>query len=185
MASDPGMYKTLLRLVSGAAHEIVTRKKLSQQSRDSASALARALQSLLADGDELRPVKALLDEAASTLSRSSPDLQDARARLEGALAHEQPGKRTAAKKRATKSALGGLPAAEPSVGKKTASKKRAAATNAGGKRQATKGATSVASASATSASKKRTSKKASARAVGAGSKKTSSKKRQAKRSGSD
>ncbi len=122
--------------MSGAAHEVVTRPKLSRQSRDAASMISKALQKLLSDGENLRPVKRLLDEADSILSRSPAELADARGLVDGALARSGGGKKKASSKKRAASAMpadgrgsgDGASASEPTktASKKAASKKRSA-----------------------------------------------------------
>lgn len=177
MASDSGMYKTLLHLVSASAHEIVTRKKLSRQYRDAASTVADALKLLLAGQDDLPAVKRLLDQADAGLSRASDDLDKARAMLDDALTDSPKSAGTGAKTRTPSSKV---------IGKKTAAKKTAAKKKAAGRKTAveaqvaTKGstakkATSKKTASKKVASKTPTGKKIAARKVTVRSKATGKK----------
>ena len=131
MSLAPGEYKILLDKVSTATNEIVTRKKLSEQSRGAASATAAALRELLGAEPKLTAVKRQLDQARSMLSRPSPGLDEACKMVDAARARASTGSKKKTSKKTSSATKTAAPTSATSgekvAGKKT-SKKSAVAT---------------------------------------------------------
>ena len=131
MSLAPGEYKILLDKISTATNEIVTRKKLSEQSRDAASATAAALRELLSAEPKLAAVKRQLDQARSMLSRPSPGLDETCTMIDAAQARALTGSRKKTSKKKSSAMKTTAPTAATSgekvAGKKT-SKKSSVAT---------------------------------------------------------
>ena len=131
MSLAPGEYKILLDKISTATNEIVTRKKLSEQSRGAASATAAALWELLSAEPKLAAVKRQLDQARSTLSRPSPGLDEACTMVDAAQTRASTGSKKKTSKEQSSTTKTTAPTAATSgekvAGKRT-SKKSAVAT---------------------------------------------------------
>lgn len=127
MAHDPALYKALLRLASEAAHEIVTRTKLSDRSKSAGVSTADALGLLLSRGiDELSGVRDLLRQASALLNRASPALDDALVRLDAALSRPPRAPSAKAASTARFSSPGRAARTAPATAKKKATSKKAA-----------------------------------------------------------